>query len=56
MDDCVFTTLRQSLAKVPGIEGTIAHGTSEEGLWWIKIPIDIDHRSPGMWSRSLVAY
>ncbi len=42
MDARAFKTLTDYLEKIPGIMTPIATG-SEEGLWWIKFQIDIDH-------------
>ena len=36
------------LSRVPGITGKIGFGTSNQGLWWVKFTIDIDH--PLAWS------
>ena len=31
------------LARVPAIDGTIGSGTGDDGNWWVKFAIDIDH-------------
>jgi hypothetical protein len=31
------------LRRVPGIIGTIGNGRLDDGLWWVKFGIDIDH-------------
>lgn len=31
------------LQRVPGIVGTIGNGRLDDGLWWVKFGIDIDH-------------
>jgi hypothetical protein len=31
------------LRRVPGIIGTIGNGRFDDGLWWVKFRIDIDH-------------
>jgi hypothetical protein len=31
------------LRRVPGITGTIGKGRFDDGLWWVKFGIDIDH-------------
>lgn len=37
-----FTALEQFLRRVPTIKGGIGKG-ADEGLWWVKFTIDIDH-------------
>ncbi|MDB4964281.1 MAG: hypothetical protein JWP01_4280 [Myxococcales bacterium] len=41
-DELDFTTLEQFLRRVPAIEASISKGV-EDGLWWVKFSIDIDH-------------
>ncbi len=43
MDERAFGTLLKYLAKIPAITGTIGHGANDDGLWWIKFEIDINH-------------
>ncbi len=43
MDDRVFKTLEEYLAKVPAITGAISKG-SEDGMWWVKFGIDVKHK------------
>jgi len=31
------------LRRVPGLTGTIGSGRHDNGLWWVKFAIDIDH-------------
>ena len=31
------------LEKIPAIEAPVASGTGEDGLWWVKFSIDIQH-------------
>jgi hypothetical protein len=31
------------LRRVPGIDGTIGKGRLDDGLWWVKFGLDIDH-------------
>jgi hypothetical protein len=38
-----FSSLLDYLARVPGIVGTIGKGDFENGNWWVKFGIDIDH-------------
>ena len=48
MDDRAFTKLTEYLAKIPSISGSIGHGTSDDGNWWVKFTIDVDH--PQAWN------
>jgi hypothetical protein len=43
MSDNQFISLQTFLSDVPAVDGPIAHGTNEEGLWWVKFKIDIKH-------------
>ena len=43
MDDRAFTKLIDYLSKVPAIIGEIGKGSDEEGHWWVKFGIDIEH-------------
>lgn len=36
-------TLTSFLEKIPAIEAPIASGVGEDGLWWVKFSIDIQH-------------
>jgi hypothetical protein len=38
-----FTSLRAFLGRVPAIEESMGTGTSDDGLWWVKFAIDIEH-------------
>jgi hypothetical protein len=42
-DERDFATLEQYLQRVPGITGTIGKGHADDGNWWVKFSIDIDH-------------
>lgn len=42
MDERAFKTLVEYLEKVPAIQPPIAKG-DENGFWWVKFQIDIDH-------------
>jgi hypothetical protein len=44
MDTRAFTTLTEYLATVPTITGAIGHGAGDDGRWWIKFEIDINHK------------
>lgn len=37
-----FSVLERFLRRVPAIEGSIGTG-ADDGLWWVKFSIDIDH-------------
>jgi hypothetical protein len=43
MDDRAFNGLIEYLSKVPAIRGVIGKGTEEDGRWWVKFEIDINH-------------
>lgn len=43
MNEKAFQSLVEYLGKIPAINSPIATGTNEEGLWWVKFKIDIDH-------------
>jgi hypothetical protein len=43
MDNRAFQTLTDYLSKVPGVE-IINTGTYENGLWWLKLKIDIENK------------
>ncbi len=38
-----FAELETYLCRVPGITGPVGKGRSENGNWWVKFSIDIDH-------------
>jgi hypothetical protein len=42
-DERAFEKLKNYLASVPAISGTISSGFFENGCWWIKFTIDIRH-------------
>jgi len=44
MDDRAFTSLSEFLSKVPAITGEIGTGAEEDGCWWVKFEIDINHQ------------
>jgi len=39
-----FTELLTFLGRVPAITGAIGHGVLDNGNWWVKFGIDIDHQ------------
>ena len=43
MADTLFSSLENYLLLVPGIQGSIARGVDNQGLWWVKFRIDIQH-------------
>ena len=43
MDDRVFTKIVEFLERVPAIQGAIGKGTENDGRWWVKFDIDINH-------------
>jgi hypothetical protein len=47
-DERDFATLEAYLKRVPGISGAIGKGHSDDGNWWVKFSIDIDH--PFAWN------
>lgn len=42
-DDPDLEVLAAFLRRVPGIVGTIGKGRFDDGPWWVKFGIDIDH-------------
>jgi hypothetical protein len=42
-DESVFQTLKDYLSKVPSIDRIIGCGVSDDGRWWVKLTINIDH-------------
>jgi hypothetical protein len=38
-----FDVFEEYLRRVPTIVGAIGNGTSEDGQWWVKFTIDVDH-------------
>lgn len=43
MDDQAFSKLTEYLRLVPAIEGAIGYGVGDDGRWWVKFAINIDH-------------
>jgi hypothetical protein len=43
MDDRAFATLIDYLKRVPAIQTAIGKGLLDDGNWWVKFMIDIDH-------------
>lgn len=44
MDERAFKSLIDYLEKVPAIRKPIGSGADEEGFWWVKFGIDIEHK------------
>lgn len=45
MDQRAFTSLITFLKRVPSIDESIGHGVGEDGNWWVKFTIDINHQT-----------
>lgn len=43
MDERAFQTLKEFSEQIPAIKGTISTGSSDDGFWWVKFQIDINH-------------
>jgi len=43
LDATIFQPLKEYLSKIPAVEGAIGCGFSDEGYWWVKFTINIDH-------------
>jgi hypothetical protein len=43
MAEILFGELTEYLNKIPSVESHIASGIDEDGRWWVKFSIDIDH-------------
>jgi hypothetical protein len=46
-----FELLETFLIRIPGIKAGIGKGQTEDGLWWVKFQIDIQH--PLAWKFAL---
>ena len=42
-DATIFQPLKNYLSKIPGVEGAMGSGFSDDGDWWVKFTINIDH-------------
>jgi hypothetical protein len=38
-----FDLLKSLLSRIPAIHGKIGSGTFEDGRWWVKFSVDIEH-------------
>ena len=47
-DERAFQTLKDYLSKIPGVIGTIGSGFFDDGRWWMKFTVDIEH--PVAWN------
>jgi hypothetical protein len=43
MSQLEFQPLKEHLTRIPAIDGAVGCGVSEDGRWWAKFAIDIDH-------------
>lgn len=43
MDERAFKSLTDYLVKIPSVMTPIATGSGDDGLWWVKFQIDIEH-------------
>jgi hypothetical protein len=43
MEEQKFSGLKKFLLKIPPMQPAIGSGTFEDGLWWIKFSLDIEH-------------
>lgn len=43
-DESYFEPLKQFLRGIPGIDQAIGCGTSENGCWWVKLIINVEHK------------
>lgn len=44
MDSRAFESLTEYLSRIPAVSGTIGHGSDDDGLWWVKFSIELDHK------------
>ena len=44
MDDRAFKSLTYYLSRIPAVIGDIGHGSEDDGRWWVKFEIDINHK------------
>ena len=44
LDERAFKTLIEFLEKVPSINKSISFGSENDGIWWIKFQLDINHK------------
>lgn len=42
-DETAFQPLKEYLSKIPGVEGNLGSGIFDDGRWWVKFTIDIQH-------------
>lgn len=43
MNDEAFENLKNFLKRIPVVNTIYAHGTYDDGNWWIKFPISVEH-------------
>lgn len=44
MDDRAFDSLEHYLGKIPAVCNEFAHGVYDDGTWWVKFRLDINHQ------------
>ncbi|MFT6442875.1 MAG: hypothetical protein ACJASQ_002506 [Crocinitomicaceae bacterium] len=44
MDDRAFISLKEYLLKIPAVSAVFAQGVYDDGNWWVKLRLDIDHK------------
>ncbi len=44
LDENAIAPLKEFLSKVPAIEGKIGSGLLDDGCWWVKFAINVEHR------------
>jgi len=42
-DETALDLLKEYLRKIPGIEGNLGSGILDDGRWWVKFAINIQH-------------
>jgi hypothetical protein len=43
-DEEQFQPLKEYLSRIPGVGAVIGSGVSDDGYWWVKFTLDLDHR------------
>ncbi|MBZ5680289.1 MAG: hypothetical protein LAO03_18700 [Acidobacteriia bacterium] len=43
-DEKQFQPLKEYLSKIPGISNVIGSGFLDNGCWWVKFSLDVDHQ------------
>ena len=42
-DETALQPLKEYLSEIPGIVGSLGSGIFDDGRWWVKFAIDIQH-------------